>query len=101
MRGFPVHGVLPKKRNKFYRYHGSLTTPKCNEVVVWTIFKETLEISQKQINELRQLKHGKDNEDRTAISNNYRDAQPLHDRKVKYFKVNSLYLSTIAVDTNS
>ena len=44
---FPVRGVLPKEedRNKFYRYYGSLTTPGCNEVVVWTVFKEKLEIS--------------------------------------------------------
>ena len=37
---FPIGGILPKNKNEFYRYHGSLTTPSCDEVVVWTIFKE-------------------------------------------------------------
>ena len=31
----------------FHRYLGSLTTPGCNEVVVWTVFKDAIKISQK------------------------------------------------------
>ena len=46
---FKLKPALPETVGKFFRYSGSLTTPKCNEVVTWTVFKDSVKISEDQV----------------------------------------------------
>lgn len=46
---------LPRDRAGYYRYEGSLTTPTCDEGVIWTIFTQTLPISQNQVSVLSKI----------------------------------------------
>ncbi|MBN3304229.1 CAH15 anhydrase, partial [Amia calva] len=49
---FPLESLLApgEKYNRYYRYVGSLTTPPCNQSVIWTMFEEPINISQTQYN---------------------------------------------------
>jgi len=69
--------LMPWNTNDFYRYDGSLTTPNCNEVVTWTIFLETVKITEKQLALFRQLKG-----DPVPIGRNYRPPQNRYGRSV-------------------
>ena len=45
-----LYNFLPRDNvNSFYRYHGSLTTPRCLEIVEWTIFDTPQTISTSQV----------------------------------------------------
>ncbi|XP_029977963.1 carbonic anhydrase 4-like [Sphaeramia orbicularis] len=45
--GISLDDLLPGvDRTKYFRYLGSLTTPNCNEAVVWTVFKEPVKVSK-------------------------------------------------------
>ena len=62
----------------FYRYSGSLTTPPCFESVTWTVFHETLTISEGQMSFFRSLSFGSGK----SMVNNFRPVQPLNGRKI-------------------
>lgn len=46
--------LLPAKR-EFWRYQGSLTTPPCSEGVLWTVFRDPIQMSQGQLARFAQL----------------------------------------------
>lgn len=75
---FKLEPMLPDTRDKFFRYSGSLTTPTCDESVTWTVFKDSVKISQKQMNYLRMLEFT----DGSKMVNNYRPVQELNMRTV-------------------
>ncbi|KAK6192141.1 hypothetical protein SNE40_003670 [Patella caerulea] len=75
---------IPSNPTNFFRYSGSLTTPSCNEVVVWTVFTETIKISQSQMATFRTLMSSETdaNNQQYNIKDNFRPVQPLHSRTV-------------------
>ncbi|XP_059142583.1 carbonic anhydrase 12-like, partial [Physella acuta] len=52
---FPINSILPSRRSDLYRYHGSLTTPGCHETVIWSVFKDTIKVSSRQLALFRTL----------------------------------------------
>ncbi|KAK3893617.1 hypothetical protein Pcinc_002570, partial [Petrolisthes cinctipes] len=75
---FPLRNLLPSDTTGFFRYLGSLTTPPCSEVVIWTVFKDVIKISRNQLAVFRTLfdKHG------DPLVDNFRPTQPLFGREV-------------------
>ncbi|XP_012287196.1 putative carbonic anhydrase 3 isoform X2 [Orussus abietinus] len=69
--------LLPKDHTTYYRYDGSLTTPGCQESVVWFVLTEKQSVSDFQLKVLRNLQVNND-----TLSHNFRPAQKLGSRKV-------------------
>jgi len=78
---FNLKKFLPDNPEKedFYRYTGSLTTPGCNEVVTWTVFKDPLKLPKELMDEFRKQKIG---DQKTNLVNNFRKVQPLNGRTI-------------------
>ena len=74
---FPLQDLLPEDTTRFYRYNGSLTTPGCNEIVVWTVFKDPIPISKGQLARFRNLA-----KDHSGMIDNFRPTLPLNGRTV-------------------
>lgn len=81
---WPLNDLMPTNLDNYWRYEGSLTTPPCSEAVIWTVFEDTLKISQSQADYLmNNLYHGyEDDHDNHAIQGNFRPVQDLNGRTV-------------------
>ncbi|XP_060884671.1 carbonic anhydrase XVb [Labrus mixtus] len=77
--GFSINDFLVGVNlNSYYRYLGSLTTPNCNEAVVWTVFKDTIKVSSEIINLFSEMPRIGNNESQLMV-NVYRGIQPVQE----------------------
>ncbi|XP_062992978.1 carbonic anhydrase 4-like [Elgaria multicarinata webbii] len=68
---------------RYYRYPGSLTTPNCNEVVIWTIFPDPILVPPKVVAAFPSELYSTDSSSGPHLENNFRPLQPIGARKVE------------------
>jgi len=73
---------LPKNRNTFFRYEGSLTTPTCDEAVIWTVLTESVPFAMLQIERFKETTDDLG----VQLTHNYRQLQRLNSRPLVYVK---------------
>ncbi|XP_020496087.1 carbonic anhydrase XVb [Labrus bergylta] len=77
--GFSINDLLfGVNLDSYYRYLGSLTTPNCNEAVVWTVFKDPIKVSSEIINLFSELPRIGNNESQVML-NVFRGIQPAQE----------------------
>merc|ERR1711974_153279 len=74
---------LPKDTKSLYTYEGSLTTPPLLESVIWTVFKEPVQIPKEQLEAMRGMKCGSKACKDLAMVNNYRPPCALGNRTLR------------------
>ncbi|KAK5859095.1 hypothetical protein PBY51_003186 [Eleginops maclovinus] len=74
--------LIPAEQNltSYYRYKGSLTTPGCNEAVIWTLFESPIPLSMEQLRAFSELKF----HDGKSMVGTFRPVQPLNGRQVSW-----------------
>lgn len=79
---FTPKALLPANLTSFYRYYGSLTTPGCDEIVLWTVLHDRVPISKKQLQYFAGIQDG----EKRVLQSNYRPVQSVNDRIVYFQK---------------
>ncbi|XP_026517630.1 carbonic anhydrase 15-like, partial [Terrapene carolina triunguis] len=68
---------------RYYRYPGSLTTPNCDEVVVWTVFPDPILVPLDVVDAFPSILNSTNSDAGPRLQNNYRPLQSLGDRQVQ------------------
>ncbi|XP_065113732.1 carbonic anhydrase 15 [Paramisgurnus dabryanus] len=82
---FPLINLLPQNNlTQYYRYHGSLTTPPCSQVVLWTVYEVPIYISWGQFERFVRGIYSteEDDDDQVLLHDNYRHIHPTYGRTV-------------------
>lgn len=74
--------LLPNDRSSYFRYEGSLTTPSCDEAVIWTVLDHTIPFAIAQIERFKQVK----DVDGALLTHNFRQLQRLNSRPLVYVR---------------
>ncbi|XP_037350367.1 carbonic anhydrase 4 isoform X2 [Talpa occidentalis] len=82
-KSISLFDLLPEKEKleAYFRYLGSLTTPGCQEKVVWTVFEEPIKLQEEQILAFSQHLYY-DEQKKMAMTDNVRPLQHLGQRSV-------------------
>ncbi|XP_040499077.1 carbonic anhydrase 12 isoform X3 [Ursus maritimus] len=82
--GFSIEELLPERPDEYYRYKGSLTTPPCHPTVLWTVFRNPVQISQEQLLALETALYYTyvDDPSPREMVNNFRQVQEFEERQV-------------------
>ncbi|XP_077350144.1 carbonic anhydrase 4-like [Lithobates pipiens] len=89
-------------RTSYFRYLGSLTTPTCDEAVVWTVFKNPIYVPRTVVQAFTTSLNYNESGNLEPMVNNFRPPQPLNGRQVqKSFNMSSSANSTAAPSTGS
>jgi len=78
---FSVSSILPKT-DRFFRYQGSLTVPKCIENLLWLLMEDPIQISKEQMKTFRRVICHNCPEHKMK---NVRRAMPRNERTIEYF----------------
>ncbi|XP_072469464.1 carbonic anhydrase 12 isoform X3 [Notamacropus eugenii] len=83
--GFNILDLLPQNLDEYYRYQGSLTTPPCFPSVLWTVFRNPVQISQDQLLALETALYCTHIDDPSPLEmvDNFRKVQKFDERLVR------------------
>ncbi|XP_037078429.1 carbonic anhydrase 6-like [Pollicipes pollicipes] len=74
-----IQSILPKALGNYYTYTGSLTTPGCQEGVIWIVFEEHFKISNRELEFFRNVEG-----QRGLLTTNFRPVQKTNGRLVSH-----------------
>ncbi|XP_062566187.1 carbonic anhydrase-like [Saccostrea cucullata] len=89
--GLKLKDIMTASMSKFYRYKGSLTTPTCDESVTWTVFADSLSMSETQLASFRALYE--DSGSTKPMVDNFRPPLAINGRTVSVYANSARHFS--------